>query len=61
MKTLRSILLATSMLVMFAACSKETVLPEVPEEPQQEEQVTVPEAVDILTKSLSKEDFEGLG
>ena len=61
MKTLRSILLATSMLVMFAACSKETVLPEVPEEPQQEEQVTVPEAVDILTKSLSKEDFEGVG
>lgn len=62
MKTLRSILFAASALLILAACSKESVIPEVedPVQEPQEEVVTVPEAVDVLTKAITPEDLKGL-
>lgn len=59
MKTRVLILVTALSLLGFLSCSKQE---EPVPEPQQEEVKTlsVPEAVEVLTKSLTKEDFEGL-
>ena len=59
MKTRVLILVTALSLLGFLSCSKQE---EPVPEPQQEEvkALSVPEAVEVLTKSLTKEDFEGL-
>ena len=59
MKTRVLILVTALSLLGFLSCSKQE---EPVPEPQKEEvkALSVPEAVEVLTKSLTKEDFEGL-
>ena len=52
--------LASASILLIASCNKMEAPTPVADEPLAEESVTVPEAVDILTKSITKEDLQDL-
>ena len=58
MKTRVLILVTALSLLGFLSCSKQEE--PVPEQQEEVKALSVPEAVEVLTKSLTKEDLEGL-